>query len=145
MTPGQIAVVAVMFVLTDALVIGVLVIAPIRSEWNGLALKFPAREFLPGAVVKEFQTFQLGLLNMGWSVHAAADSEFLHLRPARILRMLGAKGMSVPWGAINFVRYRRVMRGHYADVSIGGQVLTGPEWCLELARRDDEQQKPRGQ
>ncbi|HZW09531.1 MAG TPA: hypothetical protein VFF69_06490 [Phycisphaerales bacterium] len=103
--------------------------ALVRGVWRPLEDAYPARAPAGGAVRKPFQSYRFGILNLGSSVHTTVDAEHLHLEPVRFVRWLGVTPVSVPWDAVRPVR----MRGRRcADVDIGGQMITGPRWALEL-------------
>jgi hypothetical protein len=102
----------------------------VRVAWGGFAGRFPQVEPEPDAVRKNFQSFRIGVMNLGYSVHVAVDAKCLHLTPARFLRWFGARPASVPWEQIEPSGKHR---GRYMDVRIGAQRVTGPSWALEIA------------
>lgn len=110
-------------------VIMLVVRALLRSSLGKLAEQFPFTEPDPGAVRRNFQSFRVGLVNAGYSMHVAVDDGYLHLMPAAILRWCGVRAMSVPWAEI------RVLRrfGGYRKAKVGAVDLYGPGWCLDLA------------
>jgi len=115
---------------TTAMVVSVVGIAGIASGafrllWSPALAAYPPREPAPDAVRRRFQSFGLGLVNMGLSIHVAADDGYLHLTPLLPWRMLGARGASIPWSAMKPVG-KRVVR-------LDGHRLDGPSWCLDLA------------
>jgi hypothetical protein len=115
----------------DALVVYAIA-SGMASTWNTMARKYPGTEPAPGAVRRNFQSFSIGIFNMGWCVHVAVDDDRLHLLPARVMRWAGARAISVPWEEVAYVR--PVRWGKYARVRIGRQELTGPAWALDLAK-----------
>lgn len=108
----------------------------VKSSWTGLAGPFEAHEIGPDAVRKNFQSFRIGIVNLGFSVHVAVDEQYLHLIPARIIQIFGAKAASIPWDQVTF-KDRKGKR--YATVKIGSSMVLGPAWCLTIAEpRQDE-------
>lgn len=103
----------------------------IKSMFADLAAAFPPREPAPDAVRRSFQSFAIDSINMGWSVHVAADDFGLHLRPALVMRLFGGRPLSIPWSAIEL--YGR--RGRwFSKAKVGGRwQMMGPSWCLTLA------------
>lgn len=122
-------------VAADLIFVPLVISVLVRGGWNPIAERFPAREPRPDAVTKHFQSYKVGLLNLGFMVHTSADDMWLHLRPAWFGRRVGMKGASVPWEEIEPVR-RRGRR--YAEVKIGLATVFGPRWALELAFVDHE-------
>ncbi len=108
----------------------VIIWAAMKFGWGPLAADFPPRPVHDQAVRKKFQSFRLGLLNLGWSVHVAVDEGHLHLEPAAWMRTFGAKAASIPWERIEVVKHGR---GAWMTARIGPHTLAGPAWCLELA------------
>lgn len=120
---------AVGIVLFVAIVVYTAVIAwaAFRWLWNPMLAPYPPRTPAQDAVHRRFQSFGLGIVNMGGSVHVAADDSYLHLTPLSIWRAMGARKASIPWSAM-----RPVGRQGRA-VMVGSQRLVGPKWCLSLA------------
>lgn len=108
--------------------IAVIASAAFRLLWNPMLSAFPARPPAPDAVRRRFQSFGLGIVNMGLSIHAAVDDDALHLTPLAVWRWLGAQPASIPWDAMEPVGTSgRVVR-------VNGHRLDGPKWCMSLAR-----------
>lgn len=103
--------------------------AAFRCLWNPVLVPYPKRNPLPGAVTRNYQSFGLGIVNMGGSIHAAVDDDHLHLTPLAVWRWLGARPTSIPWSVLSPVgRTGRVAR-------VGGPrgcKLEGPAWCMSL-------------
>ena len=59
--------------------------------WRPMLADFPSREPAPDAVRRRFQSFGLGIVNMGCSIHVAADDELQTPRQRR-LAFLGITG-----------------------------------------------------
>jgi len=99
--------------------------------WRPMLAPFPAREPAADAVRRRFQSFGIGIVNMGLSIHVAADDDYLHLVPLAIWRALGARPASIPWSAMEPVgRSGRVVR-------VNGHRLDGPKWCMRLAGAEE--------
>jgi hypothetical protein len=111
----------------DLVVMTVLVRAIVSTNWEPIVKKYPAVEPLPDGRRWNFRSFQAGgMLNMGWSVHVVSDVDFLHLRPAKLLRWMGMRPASVPWDEVEVrARKRRTL-----TVRIAGIDLRGPAECL---------------
>jgi hypothetical protein len=99
--------------------------------WNTLARAHPAVEPSADAVRREFQSFKMGMFNLGLSVHVEADDEHLHLSPAAFIRWMGATPMSIPWEAIEVMGQGLIKSSTKAR--IGSVTIYGPTWCLSLA------------
>ncbi len=124
-------VVVIVIVAFDLLTV-VLIRRFVGRTWQSMVDRFPPRDPAPDAVTRNFQSFRLGVINLGWSVHVAADESYLHLRPARFVRLFGCRPLSIPWDAISVVR--RSSNGRWATVRLAGAPpLEGPAWCLDLA------------
>jgi hypothetical protein len=108
-----------------------LVWAMIRGNWHPLLRSFPARPPADGAVGRRFQSFRLGLMNLGGCIHVAADEFHLHLTPVRVLQWLSMRPVSIPWEAIELRGSRAGRR--YREARILGKHVLGPAWCLDLA------------
>lgn len=130
MPTWAIIVMIAVFVVMDAVVVIAVMKATIGGLFNKLHAAHPPIEPAPNAVRKDLQSFKSGLINLGWSVNVTVDDRRLHLEPAAIFRMLGAKSSSIPWDAIQ-PKGRPGER--YRTVKVGSITLTGPAWCLSLA------------
>jgi len=114
----------------------VLTIAGLRlgigRTFRPLTDRYPPREPAPDAVHRRFQSFRLGFINLGWSIHVAADETHLHLVPAALARLVGCRPLSIPWSAMRVTRRSR--NGRWAKVRLEPfHTLEGPAWCLDLA------------
>jgi hypothetical protein len=105
----------------------------VESTWKRLAAAHPAVEPAPDAVRRRFQSFKMNLLNLGLSVHVAADERYLHLSPAAVIRWAGARPMSIPWESIEVLGHGITSRS--VRTRIDGITVWGPAWCLRLAER----------
>ena len=96
--------------------------------WRPMLVDYPAVEPAPDAVRRNFQSFGIGIVNMGLSIHVAVDETYLHLTPFRLWRLLGASPASIPWSVMEPVGSSgRVVR-------FDGRRMDGPKWCMELAQ-----------
>lgn len=118
----------------DLLLTGLIIGVAVRRNWEPLMKQFPDREPLADALTRRHQSFRIGILNLGWSVHVAADDEHLHLTPVRWMQRLGARPVSIPWEAIELRPSRP--GGRYTTAKIGTLTMKGPAWCLDLADPD---------
>ncbi len=114
----------------DLVVVPLLVWAMVNALWAPLAQRYPARPIAPDAVRRDFQSYKIGLLNLGGMLHTAVDDAHLHLLPAAFGRLCRMRPVSVPWEAIEPVR-RRGKR--HAEVKFGKETVVGPSWALGLA------------
>jgi hypothetical protein len=120
-------------VMMDLVIIAALLHGLKNTVFGPLSQRYPARPPGEDAVTKRFQSFKMGMYNLGFSFHVTVDESHLHLDPAGFWRKLGAEPSSVPWSDIEVVR--RGKSGKWTTVKIGGKPtpLLGPSWCLDLA------------
>ncbi len=128
MKTSHVLLMAGIFVVFDAIVIGAL-IARMASCLREIPARYPFRPPLPGAVRREFQSFRIDMINVGWGYHVEVDENHLHLFPTRFERWLGVTPASIPWDEIKTVSMGRWT----CSVKIGKWSVRGPRWCLELA------------
>lgn len=131
MSTSGVIVLVVCLVSVDLMVVGAL-LNLCATQLRQLAAAFPATTPLPDAVRRNFQSFSLGLMNLGFSIHVAADAQFLHLTPVKFLRALGAPAMSIPWDAIKLEPTTRPGRAT-RKAMVQSTRIAGPAWCMELA------------
>lgn len=127
-----IAIAVGVFLFFDFIVVTTLIrscIAPIRE----LAKQFPAQSPAAGAVRREFQSFTLGIVNVGWGIHVGVDEQFLHLSPAWIGRLLGIPPVRIPWVKIHLIKRGRRMTKVLIKGDRERMEIKGPTWCMELA------------
>lgn len=117
-------------VLADLILMPIIIGAAIKNSIGAIATRFPAVEPARDAVMKEFQSFRFGMVNLGKCIHVAVDERHLHLLPAKFARLFGAKAASVPWEE---VWVERKVYGTFMRARIAGQQVLGPEWCLKIA------------
>ncbi len=118
----------------------ILVWALLHFGWGPLARSYPAQPADDQAVTRSFQSFRMGLINLGFCIHVTVDERHLHLRPAAVLRWFGARAASIPWGSVEIVKRSRL--GPSITAKVDGRTLAGPAWCLELAESAPEPQGP---
>jgi hypothetical protein len=130
MSPWVIAMLVTVFVVIDLAVVGG-VLAACATPLRGLQERFPPIEPGPGAVTKRFQSWSVELANWGNCVHVTCDADYLHLRGAWVLRVMGFQGCSVPWAQVSAPE--PTWRRGYRVSTIAGVRVRGPAWCLDLA------------
>ncbi len=108
-----------------------LLLGAFKLLWQPMVAAHPPVEPAEDAVRRRFQSFGLGIVNMGFSIHVAADEKFLHLTPILPLRFFGAVPCSIPWSALEPIR-RGTRPVRSARLRPGRYTLTGPRWCMEL-------------
>jgi hypothetical protein len=131
--PAQWIVFIILFMLADLALAFLIIRFAVRRCWGPLPERYPESDPAPDAVTRNFQTFRVGLVNLGWCVHVSVDDEFLHLRPASFIRKLGGKGMSIPWDRV----FVKKSAGSRATAIVDSLAIDGPSWCLELADPPD--------
>ncbi len=105
--------------------------------WAPWARRYPARPQRPGAVVKKNESFTLGrFVALNNAVHLAVDAEHLHLIPCLLLRLGGAKVISLPWSRITRLGPPAFSPSAQALATIDARSIRGPAWSLALARQD---------
>ncbi|MEO1585467.1 MAG: hypothetical protein AAFR96_12970 [Planctomycetota bacterium] len=133
MTGGQTALVICLVLTVDAVLITVLLRA-LAGKWNKLAGDHPPTEPSEPSETRRFQSFALGIFNLGFCIHVTVDEDRLHLTPVRPLRAAGMRAMSLPWEAVELRPPGR--RKSWRAMRVGpGVDLHGPAWCLGLADR----------
>lgn len=132
MPPGTGSAMLAVAIVTVASIAVVLIVVPmvVRRTWGRWVPVFVPQEPEAGAVTRRYQSFNVGLLNLGHGVHVTVDSRFLHLRPAMFCAGFGIRPVSIPWEAIRVDGTYPFKRRH---AMIAGVPLIGPEWCLEMA------------
>lgn len=129
MTPLVWWVVGAVVVAGELLVVFFMLRAGVGKPFAALSERYPEIEPAPDAIERRFQSFRFGLVNAGMSVHVAVDAAYLHLRPVRLLRWMGARAVSVPWEAVKTTPGR----GSWRKARIGSFRFLGPAWALDLA------------
>ena len=123
--------ITILFVIADLLIVVGILFASLRIAWAPLSAAHPFQPPAIDAVHKRFQSFRVGVLNLGYCVHVAVDDGYLHLIPATLLCWLGARPTSIPWDAIQVLKRSRL--GKSMIVQVGKRRIAGPTWCMELA------------
>ncbi|MBL8991326.1 MAG: hypothetical protein JNJ48_07075 [Phycisphaerae bacterium] len=129
MTTGGIIAIVAIFLVVDFIIVGaVLTLAagPVKK----LAARFPPVPPAPDAVGRRFQSFRIGIMNLGFCIHAAADEKHMHLSPARLARIFGVRPMSIPWSAVRLTGKRSTGA---LEAKVEGTSVYGPEWLMSLA------------
>src|SRR5436305_593161 len=85
--------------MTDAIVVGA-IMTGVGHMMADLVRAFPPQEPAADAVRRRFQSFKIGYVSCGWSMHVAADDRYMHLTPARFVRWFGVRALSIPWDQI---------------------------------------------
>lgn len=128
-SPSSAALIPVLAVALLSL-IPVIALLSFHMLWRPVFSKYPPQPHGPDAVTRRFQSFSVGFLNMGFSIHATTDSEHLHLEPLGIWQLLGASPASIPWSALTPERQSlAAIEGRTARLD--GHLLFGPRWCFE--------------
>lgn len=100
--------------------------------WAPVARRYPARPQAPDAVVRTFQSLALGPLNrINNFVHIAADADHLHFIAPGIMRLTGAKVISVPWD--RFTEVHEKSRFGMTNARLDGRLFSAPTWCMQVA------------
>ena len=100
-----------------------------KGMWTPIARQHPVQPLADDAITRRFQSFSLGMINMGWSVHASVDDQHLHLKPVAFLRWFGAIPMSIRWEHLS-----KLNRSGKSAYMTGGHRLVGPAWCFEMLK-----------
>jgi hypothetical protein len=129
MSPGIVILLVSVFVMMDTIVVGAVLSAG-TAPWKELMQKFPATDPVAPGLSREFQSVRLGMLNLGKCAHITIDDFSLHLRPAKLGRMLGLGGLSIPYAEIA-VSPLGGAPGKYREATIAGHLLLMPAWCVE--------------
>lgn len=129
MHPGVVVAIVLMFLALDVLIVWA-IMRTAAATFADIAKDNPAVEPEPGAIRKDFQSFKIGLINLGYSIHVAVDASHLHLLPSLTARWIGMKPLSIPWERI---KVQRIAKLTGAKVKIGRHIICGPKWCFELA------------
>jgi hypothetical protein len=132
MSPALLAVLIVGgTLLMDTIIVSTL----LKAAWGMLP---PRAGVTPGedAVRRDFQSFKIGMYNLGYCIHVAVDDAYLHLFPTAMLRWAGARPISIPWEDVEFLRRKGTK---WAEVRIGRQKVLGPAWALEIAEAVTQQ------
>lgn len=111
-------------------VVPLVAMAAFHMLWRPMLGGFPPQPAALDAARRRYQSFSIGVVNMGFSIHVAVDDDFLHLEPLWIWQVLGACPVSIPWSAITPAPQSAVVLFGRA-VRVNGHTLVGPKWCLE--------------
>ena len=103
------------------------------NAWRPLQTAFPSQAPLEPHYRRNFQSFSFGLINAGFSIHVIVDDQYLHLIPAKYLRMMGLLPVSVPWSEIQ-MHAKQPSFGRQARAHLGKTEVVGPAWCFEMLK-----------
>ncbi|MCC7388000.1 MAG: hypothetical protein IT431_04445 [Phycisphaerales bacterium] len=130
---SSVVLIVALVILADLVIVPLIVMAVVSGTWSPLADRYPAQALGADAVRRDFQSYKVGIMNLGFSIHTAVDERHLHLLPAMLGRWMRMRPVSVPWEAVEPVRRRGAK---YAEVRIGKETVVGPAWALGLAFGD---------
>lgn len=112
--------------------------------WNPLERRFPAAPQSRDAVVKLGQSLLVGkFFRFNNAITLAADEDHLHLIPFVMMRLVGAKVVSIPWERVTDVAPpppRFSMR--LTKAKVDGRTLAAPEWAMKFARVEAPEPEP---
>jgi len=106
--------------------------------WRPIFDRYPWQRPSLDASRRRFQSFSVSVVNMGFSIHASIDEEFLHLEPLWLWQVLGASPASIPWSAMTAERRGAPLAGAGRAVRLDGHLIVGPRWCFERVFKRDE-------
>ena len=107
-----------------------------RLLWKPLERRFPSAPQSRDAVVKLGQSVLFGkFFRFNNAIALAADEDHLHLIPFFMMRLTGAKVVSVPWERVTDVappppRFSMQL----TKAKVDGRTLGAPEWAMKFAR-----------
>ncbi len=100
--------------------------------WAPIARRHPARPQAPDAVVRLYQSLAFsGARRINNFVHIAADADHLHCIAPGIMRITGAKVISIPWDRLTEVRSKG--RFGMTTARLDGRYFAAPTWCMQVA------------
>lgn len=102
---------------------------PVQDVFNRLHVKFPLQPIGAQAVHRNFQSVKKGIVNLGFCVHFAVDDQYVHVKPAALLRWVGAKASSVPVELVS----AKQSDTSYAEIVFDDVTLVGPTWVVREA------------
>jgi hypothetical protein len=119
-------------VMMDLIIVSALMHHGVDSFFNSLARTYPNRPVMTTSLRKDFQSMRSGMFNFGLCVHIAVDEQHLHLLPALLPRLYGAKATSVPWEHISVKERKK----RTALVRMGPIEFEIPAWVMEAGSVD---------
>lgn len=123
------AVIAIVVCTVSTVTTSMLVRLMIRQTWASIGGTWPPSEDGPAfdAEHRRFQSLSIGVINLGFSVHAAVDRAGIHLEPTRFLRWMGGTPTFWPWEDVKIVT-----RGtRWSMIRIGVHSVKCPTWFVE--------------
>jgi hypothetical protein len=139
MTTPQILLLIGVFVLVDLVVVSA-VFQMSAQIWNALGKGCVQVEPKPGAVRKDFQSMKIGMFSFGGCLHIAVDEHYLHLYPAKVVRMSGGRSFSIPWDLVHADASRPERR--IWSARINGQKVLAPGWAMKIAAAGRPERAP---
>ena len=137
----KLALIIAAIVIGDFIIACGIIVLCIKKMWIPIANAHPAQVPTEDAVTKNYQSYRIDLLNLGFCIHTTVDEHYLHLTPVKFLQKLGAKPTSIAWNYITEVSPSLI--GKTMSARIGKHRISGPIWCMELAlQEEDELQRP---
>ncbi len=142
MSPSQLVVIVILATLPiDFLLVWAVARYAAADFFNPLAERYPWRDPPRTATRKNFLSFQLhGYLNFSFCLHAIADDRFIHILPARLPRLGGARPSSVPRSEIH--RKPGSTSGQLPEGTVGGIIVRISPWIFDRAASAEEKQSP---
>ena len=113
----------------DLFLLPLIIWAIVNGSWTPLVKRFGHTAPAPDAVRRNFQSYKVGLLNLGLMIHTAVDDQHLHLIPAALGRWMRMRPVSIPWDDIE----PRKLGKRAATIKVAGETVHGPAWALGLA------------
>ncbi len=104
--------------------------------WKPWERRFPAMPQRTDAVVKLGQSVTLGRIgNMNNCIALAADANYLHMIPFSMMRVVGARVVSVPWDRFTEVGAASKFKFMPTKGVIDGRIrFAAPEWAMGVGR-----------
>lgn len=131
----NLALIITAIVIGDFIIFSSIIAICMKKIWEPIAKAHPAQRPAADAVTKNFQSYRIDLLNLGFCIHTTVDEKYLHLAPVKFLQKLGARPTSIAWNYITEVKPSLI--GKTMSAHIGNRKIIGPAWCLELALQDE--------
>ena len=128
------------FFVVDAIVVCGIIGAVTNRVWTPLVKRFPEQAIGPESFRKNFQSISIGSVSLGFSVHMAADDNFLHWIPVWFLRIFGCKTISIPWSSFQPASKQPFLQKRLANIVLleqKGPTITVPRWCLDVKNTVD--------
>lgn len=145
MSPLAITILVAAIVLIDLMIVGA-ILSAVSASIREISKPFPPVTPAPDAITKNFQSFRLGLIGLGNSIHVSVDDRYLHLRPSMLARWIRVPPISVPWTQVQVIGptslSSRLKLGKSLKAKLGTLDIEGPQWCLQLAQAPTQPTEP---